>query len=369
MRLTLNYKTLKKAAALPATLLVSFAVHAQDVAAPSGGETPVNWLLILLVFVSIVLLVVIYGLGQVILLLGRQMILKKRKEFKPLLVIAGLLLFGTAEAQSDPSPATSVVTNYGGLKALEFYTLAAVIMIELIVIFYLAFIARRMYREVRGIADELELAVLPQNQLMLWWKKIDKLWMTQAVPVEKEADILLDHDYDGIRELDNSLPPWWKYGFYVTIVAAVIYLMNFHVLGIGKNPEQEYAAQMQEGKLQEEAYKAKTKNLIDEDNVKIADAAGTAEGKKIYLSSCVACHGPSGEGGIGPNLTDEYWLHGGSMNDIYKTIKLGYPEKGMQSWQAMFSPVQMNELASYVKSLKGTKPSNPKAPQGEPFKE
>jgi len=369
MRLTLNYKTLKKAAALPATLLVSFAVHAQDVAAPSGGETPVNWLLILLVFVSIVLLVVIYGLGQVILLLGRQMILKKRKEFKPLLVIAGLLLFGTAEAQSDPSSATSVVTNYGGLKALEFYTLAAVIMIELIVIFYLAFIARRMYREVRGIADELELAVLPQNQLMLWWKKIDKLWMTQAVPVEKEADILLDHDYDGIRELDNSLPPWWKYGFYVTIVAAVIYLMNFHVLGIGKNPEQEYAAQMQEGKLQEEAYKAKTKNLIDEDNVKIADAAGTAEGKKIYLSSCVACHGPSGEGGIGPNLTDEYWLHGGSMNDIYKTIKLGYPEKGMQSWQAMFSPVQMNELASYVKSLKGTKPPNPKAPQGEPFKE
>ena len=202
-----------------------------------------------------------------------------------------------------------------------------------------------------------------------WWSELDKKYFTKAAAVEQEADVLLDHDYDGIKELDNALPPWWKYGFYVTIVAAVIYLMNFHVLGIGKNPEQEYAAQMQEGKLQEEAYKAKTKNLIDEDNVKIADAAGTAEGKKIYLSSCVACHGPSGEGGIGPNLTDEYWLHGGSMNDIYKTIKLGYPEKGMQSWQAMFSPVQMNELASYVKSLKGTKPSNPKAPQGEPFKE
>ena len=141
--------------------------------------------------------------------------------------------------------------------------------------------------------------------------------------------------------------------------------MKYHVFGIGKNPEQEYAAEMAEGKRVEDAYKAKTKNLVDENNVTMADAAGIADGEKSFKQSCVACHGQKGEGGIGPNLTDEYWLHGASMNNIYHTIKVGYPDKGMQSWESTFNPVQMKNLASYVKSLKGTKPANGKAPQGE----
>ena len=193
--------------------------------------------------------------------------------------------------------------------------------------------------------------------------------MTRAVPVEQEADILLDHDYDGIRELDNALPPWWKYGFYITIVAAVIYLLNFHVWGIGKNPQEEYAAEMEEGKRIEELYMAKTKSLVDESNVMIADAGGIEAGKTLYIQACVACHGTKGEGGIGPNLTDEYWIHGGSMNNIYKTIKVGYPEKGMQSWQSMYSPVQIKNLSSFVKKLKGTNPPNGKSPQGIEYKE
>ena len=104
--------------------------------------------------------------------------------------------------------------------------------------------------------------------------------------------------------------------------------------------------------------------IVDENNVVLADAAGIAEGKALFTQSCIACHAADGGGGIGPNLTDEFWIHGGSMNNIYKTIKIGYAEKGMQSWESMYSPVQMKNLASFVKSLKGTKPAVPKAPQG-----
>jgi cytochrome c oxidase cbb3-type subunit 3 len=369
MLLTFKHKNLKKAAAITASLTVTFATQAQTAAAPTGGS--VNWLLILLVIVAVVLLMVIWGLGQIILMLGRQLNDKRRNESKlgAMLGLIGLLLVNGVQGQTADAAAASVVSDYGGLNALEFWALAGVLFIEVLVIFFLAFMARRMYRELRGIEDKELGAALESSRLLKWWKSLDEKWMTRAVPLEKEADILLDHDYDGIRELDNALPPWWKYGFYFTLVIGVLYIMNYHVLGIGMNPEQEYAAQMDEGKRVEEAYKAKTKNLVDENNVTMADAAGIAEGKKVFQTTCFACHGKDGEGGIGPNLTDDYWIHGGSMNDIYKTIKLGYPEKGMQSWQSMFNPVQIKELTSFVKSLKGTKPANPKAPQGDLFKE
>jgi cytochrome c oxidase cbb3-type subunit 3 len=208
-----------------------------------------------------------------------------------------------------------------------------------------------------------------ESRFSVWWSKLDKNVFTRAVPVEQEADVLLDHDYDGIKELDNALPPWWKWGFYFTIIVAVIYIFNYHVFGTGQNPEQEYAAEMAEGKRLEEQYKARTKTLVDENNITLADADGIAAGKALFTTSCVACHMADGGGGIGPNLTDEYWLHGGGLNDIYKTLKIGYPEKGMQSWESMYSPVQMRNLTSFVKSLKGTKPATPKAPQGDLFSE
>ncbi|MGL6266503.1 MAG: cbb3-type cytochrome c oxidase N-terminal domain-containing protein, partial [Chitinophagaceae bacterium] len=179
----------------------------------------------------------------------------------------------------------------------------------------------------------------------------------------------LDHDYDGIRELDNALPPWWKWGFYFTILVAIIYIFNYHVFGTGKNPDQEYAAEMAEGRRIEEQYKARTKSVVDENNITLSDADGIAAGKVLYNQSCIACHMADGGGGIGPNLTDGYWLHSGGLNDIYKTIKIGYPDKGMQSWQSMYSPAQIRNLTSFVKSLAGTKPANPKEPQGDQFSE
>jgi cytochrome c oxidase cbb3-type subunit 3 len=233
---------------------------------------------------------------------------------------------------------------------------------ELVVILFLAFSIRRMYTELLPEKIKLKSEV---SRFSIWWKKMDQKLFTRAISVEKEADILLDHDYDGIKELDNSLPPWWKYGFYITIAVAFIYLLNFHVLGIGLNPTQEYDAEMEKAKIEKEIYDANNKDRIDEEHVPMADVDGIKAGQRLFEVNCVACHLKDGGGSVGPNLTDDYWLHKGSLNDIYHTIKNGYPDKGMQSWSGTFSPKEISLIASFVKSLHGTKPAVPKDQQGE----
>jgi cytochrome c oxidase cbb3-type subunit 3 len=202
-----------------------------------------------------------------------------------------------------------------------------------------------------------------------WWATMNRQFFTKAVPVEREADVLLDHDYDGIKELDNALPPWWKYGFYFTIAVAALYILRYHVWGTGPNPKQEYDQEMKVAAAQIEENRKSSGDMVDEKTVTMADAVGIAEGDKLFHSNCYACHGAKGEGGVGPNLTDKYWIHGGTINDVFKTIKYGWPDKGMQSWEKMYSPIQIKNLASYIKTLAGTNPPNPKAPQGDLFVE
>jgi cytochrome c oxidase cbb3-type subunit 3 len=180
---------------------------------------------------------------------------------------------------------------------------------------------------------------------------------------------MLDHDYDGIKELDNALPPWWKYGFYITIFVAIFYILKFEVWHTGMNPTEEYNTEMAEAKIETDAYLASMKENVDEKTVVMLDASGIASGKTLYTKTCVACHSPNGAGGVGPNLTDNYAIHGASIQDIFKTIKYGWPDKGMQAWQSNFSPVEMQQLASYVKSLVNTNVADGKAPQGDLIKE
>lgn len=198
-----------------------------------------------------------------------------------------------------------------------------------------------------------------------FWSK-----MNDAVPVEKEADVLLDHDYDGIKELDNNLPPWWKYGFYLTIVFAFIYMINYHVVGSGTVQLDEYNAQLAEADLLKQERLKLAANNVDENSVTalIADADLTA-GRKIFTEKCMVCHGQAGEGNVGPNLTDDYWIHGGNIKDVFKIVKYGFPSKGMISWQSQLNPVQMQQVASFIKTLKGTNPANPKEPQGTLYSE
>ncbi|WP_367916014.1 cbb3-type cytochrome c oxidase N-terminal domain-containing protein [Leadbetterella sp. DM7] len=196
-----------------------------------------------------------------------------------------------------------------------------------------------------------------------WWKKINGT----TVSVTDEKSIMLHHDYDGIKELDNHLPPWWVNMFYLTIVFAIVYMLVYHVWDKAPLPAEEYELAMEKARKEVEAFQQQQGNSIDEKSVQLTpgDAGALANGKTIFESNCAACHGASGEGTVGPNLTDEYWLHGGSINDVFKTIKYGVPEKGMISWQSTIKPKDMQDVANYILSLQGSKPANGKAPEGE----
>jgi len=203
-----------------------------------------------------------------------------------------------------------------------------------------------------------------------FWSRINKSFINDAVPIEHEADVLLDHNYDGIRELDNNLPPWWKYGFYITIVWAFIYMINYHVVGKGDVQEQEYLAQLKEADLQKLERLKLAASSVDENTATLmTNKSDLSEGSKIFNEKCSVCHGKGGEGTVGPNLTDDFWIHGGKVTDLFKTIKYGVTAKGMIAWQGQLTPIQIQQVASYIKSLRGSNPPNPKAPQGDLFTE
>jgi cytochrome c oxidase cbb3-type subunit 3 len=195
-----------------------------------------------------------------------------------------------------------------------------------------------------------------------WFK--DKL--TDNVALEEEDTIDLGHDYDGIRELDNNLPPWWKYGFYLTIVYAVIYMFVFHFSGDNWSSKKEYEEEMEIAAIEKAKYMESQANAIDETNVAMLDdGVSQASGKELYEMLCAACHRVDGGGSIGPNLTDEYWLHGGDIKDVFKTVKYGVQGKQMISWQDQMSPKEMAEVSSYIMTFRGTNPPEPKDPEGE----
>ncbi|MCO6460139.1 MAG: c-type cytochrome [Saprospiraceae bacterium] len=186
---------------------------------------------------------------------------------------------------------------------------------------------------------------------------------------EEEASLDIGHSYDGIRELDNATPPWFTVSFIATIIFAFVYMYRYHVAYSAPNQMQEYKMEVSKALAEQKAYLASQGNLVDETNVTMLDGSGISAGKGLYASNCVACHGANGEGGVGPNLTDDYWLHGGKINDIFKVIKYGVLDKGMKSWQEDFSPNQIAQLASFIKSIHGTNPPGAKEKQGEKYVE
>ena len=193
-----------------------------------------------------------------------------------------------------------------------------------------------------------------------------KFWSLK--PLSMEKDMMIEHEFDGIAELDNPTPPWFMYLFYSTIVFAVIYLFAFHIVGNGQIMTNEYAEEIAVADKAHEQYMKKFANSVNENNVKIlTDAKSLEDGSKIYTQNCVACHGDKGQGIVGPNLTDEFWLHGGSTKDIFHTITEGVPEKGMISWKKSLNPIQVQHVVSYITTLQGTKPANAKEPQGDKY--
>ena len=255
-------------------------------------------------------------------------------------------------------------------STLAFYIIAGFVMVVALIVLAVSVVVLRLLKViVKQEAVKLaEAKGETYEEEKSWWAQF-LTKANDAVPVEREETIMLDHDYDGIRELDNHLPPWWKWLFYLTIVFGVVYMISYHLIGSRPLQDAEYQAEMAAAA---EAQMARLASLpednIDETNVIFVDNPDAiSKGKQVFINNCSQCHKELGEGGIGPNLTDDYWLHGGDIKSIFTSIKKGIPEKGMISWEPLLSPTQMQNVSSYIMTLRGSNPPNAKAPQGTLF--
>ncbi|MEC3908312.1 cbb3-type cytochrome c oxidase N-terminal domain-containing protein [Tamlana sp. 2201CG12-4] len=205
-----------------------------------------------------------------------------------------------------------------------------------------------------------------ESSVKFTWLKETYTKLLGQKPIEEEGEIILDHNYDGIKELDNNLPPWWLYGFYITIIFGAVYLLRYHVFS-GPSQIDELETELAEAKIAIEAYKKTAKDLVDVNTVtQLTEASDLSAGKSIFDTNCVACHMADGGGGIGPNLTDKHWILGGDIKSVFKTVSEGGRSgKGMIAWKTQLKPLEIAQVSSYVLTFQGTTPANPKAPEGD----
>lgn len=326
----------------------------------SFSGTQIFTMLLLIMIVLIIALVVLSDVIKNLLKSDKFKDAMKNKYTKTILLLIGFSFFALPSQAATTSPEAD---SFIQLSDTFFWAMVSINVVLLLVVLYMLNFMKWILREINPVVDKERLKET-------WWSKIMSK-MTDAVPVENEDVVMTDHEYDGIRELDNNLPPWWLYGFYVTIVFAFIYLLHFHVFNTGDLQAAEYEKEMERGDAAVEAYLKNQSDNVDEFTATLlTDKASIAEGRKVYEEKqCQQCHGQNAEGTIGPNLTDDYWLHGGDVKDVFKTIKYGVSGKTMQSWKDQITPKQMHQLASYIKSLRGSKPVNGKAPEGDLFTE
>jgi cytochrome c oxidase cbb3-type subunit 3 len=188
-------------------------------------------------------------------------------------------------------------------------------------------------------------------------------------PLSEEKDLVMEHEFDGITELNNPTPRWFMVLFFSSILFAVVYLFNYEVFGFGQNQEQEYKSELEQAEMDKVAFLSNPVNAkaaVNENSIALSkDAAVIKSGAALFANRCTPCHGEHAQGIVGPNLTDEFWLHGGTVHDVFKTIKYGVPEKGMIAWEKSLSAQQISDLTNYVLSLQGSHPAGAKAAQGE----
>lgn len=359
-------RVLKRSLFLLPFLLPGLCSAQEAVPQPAGGDT-FNPALFTLIGLAVILVFINGVLANVLRQLAQACTEKIRAERRSMVSGKSLLLLltlslsavwaqaqETAEAAAGNTPAL-----ISGIPADQFYFLVLLNGFLLLILLVLSALVRMLTRELRGIPAKAHIPrrIFKRNFLDLLNKSVD---------VNQESDILMDHDYDGIRELDNDLPPWWKWGFVLTIISAAIYMGYYHMAG-GPGQVEEYRMAMARAEEEQRIYLANAANNVDEHSVTLVTDAGELAGAEaIFQTACAACHAKDGGGGVGPNLTDKFWMHGGGLKEIFKSIKYGWPDKGMKSWKDDYSPKQIAALASYIENLKGSSPAVPKAPQGEP---
>ncbi len=358
---------------IAATLLFLLMATAQslyaastETAAPISGEMLNNPTLFLVAFILIIMLASIIGLTKINISLSKSLASSNKKT-----IIALLFAFISLGASAQSTPVTSTATQIPDWAMnSNLYLFGFLFLIMVITLFILLRANMQLIKalspKAKTASSDAEVETVKEPSFL--WKFYLK--MLDSVPVEKEKDVLLDHDYDGIHELDNNLPPWWKYGFYFTIVFGLVYLINYHVMGSGEVQLNEYKKELAvAAKEKEERMKASSENINEANVVLLADAESINNGKETFVKLCAACHRADAGGQVGPNLTDEYWLHGGGVKNLFTTISEGVPAKGMISWKNQLSPKQMQQVASYILTLKGSNPVGPKEPQGDKWVE
>ena len=226
----------------------------------------------------------------------------------------------------------------------DLYLMACVNLILISVLFYL----RKMFKNLMELTKKQEEIVTVEEFKTL--KKLNKV-LGDVVPIEEEHTILMHHEYDGIRELDNNLPPWWVWMFVLTVIFAVGYMFNYHVFKTGDLQVVEYQKDMKRADKEKQAYLDKMSMNVDETNATLmTDPADLSVGKTLFETNCISCHEAKGQGNIGPNLTDDNWIYGGDIKDLFKTINTGTPN-GMPAHSSKFNPVQIQQVGSFVLSL------------------
>jgi cytochrome c oxidase cbb3-type subunit 3 len=302
----------------------------ENLAKSIGSNQNVSWLL-MLTAVALGIVAIILGL-----LVGKVAIFKIKAK-KSISIMGAIVVAGALQAQSSQSDMHWHLSS----EALNLILLS-IIFIELLIILYFAY--------------WLKVIVLPTKQKAIkpktnaWWD-----WFNKSVSFEKEKDVQLDHNYDGIKELDNALPPWWLYGFYITIIFSGIYLWRYHISCTAPLSYEELQNDLRKSEIELNAALAKKGDRVDENSIEYKeDAIMIEEGRSIFESNCKACHADNAGGmpNSGPNLTDKYWIHGGDIKNVFKTIRYGVVEKGMIAWSNVLSNKQIAQVATYIKSIK-----------------
>jgi cytochrome c oxidase cbb3-type subunit 3 len=286
---------------------------------------------------------------------------------KTTLLLAGLLACMAAQAQ-EPTSKTfwdDPVNN----PATPIYVTAALVFIVFLLVLIVSIMMLRAFNTLieqteKAKAKTMGVAYAPRPS---WWSTLTQK-LNNSVPVEREQDIDMGHSFDGIRELDNHLPPWWKWLFYATIAWSVVYVVVFHISSSLPLSHDEYQNEVAMAEIAKQKLLAsQPQAVIDVDKLEYtADAAIIGKGQKVFQDNCVSCHRKDGGGNtIGPNLTDDYWLHGNGIKNVYTTVNGGFVEKGMPAWGKALSPSEVRDVTFFVLSLHGSNPPDPKAPQGE----
>lgn len=263
---------------------------------------------------------------------------------------AVLMLFASA-AIAQPNSGAPIIE----FSSLLMIILGVLLFVLLLLVFTLQKVVYMLKMEAAGGKYPQ-----PEEELTSWER------ILSLKPLSAEKEVELDHDFDGIKELNNPIPFWFNLLFYGTIVVGIIYFLMFHVFDMGALQGKEYENELAQAEISKQEYIKKAGNLIDENSVVLlTDKPKIDNGAATFKAKCAVCHGDKGEGKVGPNLTDAYWIHGGDVKAIFKTIKYGVPSKGMVAWQNSMNGSQMQELASFILTLQGTNPDGAKEPQGD----